>query len=224
MSPSLASRVHLAGSANAVFTTMRPSAVSRLSLAIVNTLWEPFRQGITGPDINQYPLKDAIKILARPKVFTCQINGAVGDASLLEDFFITVLCGFDIASVDVRKVSDEPSSASGVFQIIHRRPFLGWKPEEVSPASMEVPFYMRGEGNFSGGQLNHLTLRAPLAETARSNRHVPPHVAALLDSPDAMRMLVTLRRARVKPDIITEKALLSASKKQESWASALGLD
>ena len=51
----------------------------------------------------------------------------------------------------------------------------------------------------------------------------PEAVLKCCNSVDAMRMLVALRRANVKPNLISSAALLSATKKPERWASALGI-
>lgn len=209
---------------------MRRTSLYRLSSAIVDKFWAPFRQNISGYDLfTKYEFADALKAIAHRDIFTCQVNGVAGGKERLEDFFLILLCPFDIAKVTfvgdgvTSPAHQSESAALGAYQLIHRRPFLGWKPDDATPLTVTVPFTMNGEVSHHHGQLSHLTLRSPLTQTLRESHRVPSGVVDLLDNADAMKMLVTLRRARVKPEIISERALLSVSRKQDTWCSALGL-
>lgn len=183
----------------------------------------PFKSNVTGADISKYSFHEALRNIAHPEVFTSQVNGVVGGLPLVEDFFVVLLCGFDIVDIDVKTLSIEPAEASGTLRIAHRRTFLGWRPPSEGESIMDVPLYMRGEAfPCNGEKLSHLTMRCPFAEALRERR-CPEGVSSCLTNPDALKMLVTLRRARVKPEIISERALLSASRKQERWCSALGM-
>lgn len=204
----------------------RRNAQSLMTALTVETFWGPFTRGITGPDIDKYPFADAMKQVSRPNVFTSQVNGVVGGKSVVEDFFIAVLSGFDISSVDIKEFVSETASANGTYRLIHRRPFLGWVPQGdavTADVSVDVPFYMHGEGTFHGMQLSHLTFRSSLMEALRDSKHAPPVTLELVQDMEALRMLVALRRANVKPEKITENLLRSVSKKQETWCNALGL-
>jgi hypothetical protein len=51
----------------------------------------------------------------------------------------------------------------------------------------------------------------------------PPEVLACVTNPEAVKMVVALRTARVKPDVISWRALVSATKPTDTWARALGV-
>ncbi|EPY31768.1 hypothetical protein STCU_03257 [Strigomonas culicis] len=51
----------------------------------------------------------------------------------------------------------------------------------------------------------------------------PPEVQACLRNPEAVRMLVALRRAQVKSSMLKAHTLLSATHRESTWARAMGL-
>lgn len=197
---------------------------------LAEKFWHPFKQQTVGPDLRAYGFSEAMKSIAHPEVFTSQVNSVVGGIPLLEDFFWTILTGFDITSVSTGGhvgADGDPSFVSGVVRLAHRRPFLGWVPTAdcaTGELTVDVPFHLHGEtAEFHSGELSHLTLRSPFVEKLQSVRDVPPGTIELLQNMEALRMLVALRRANVKPALITERMLRSVSKKQDTWSNALGL-
>lgn len=220
--------------------SMRRTSLGRFPRnALAQQFWAPFASGdVSGYDLTKYKFSEGLRSLVHEPVFTCQVNGYVGNMATLEDFFVVLLCGFDIQRVRIVDAQqcgspmEAPYVASGTFQAIHTRSLLGWKPANhsdinVAPLTVEVPFHMRGEFCVDQHEpkLNHLTFKAPLIQMLREKHHadVPANILDTLENADAVKMLVTLRRARVKPEIITDRALRSASKKQDTWSSALGL-
>lgn len=188
---------------------------------LADAFWRPFSLGITGHDITKYPFRKSLSALTAEE-FTCQVNGSVGDSVLLEDLFIVLLTGFDIPKVSIRCAST-PNEKSGVFEgdifVHHTRPFIGWKPTNTEFC---FPYTLRMEGDESPDRLSHLCLKVPL-KTVLLASDCPDYVAKCVESAEAMKMMVALRRIRVKPETISHGALMSASKKQDTWSSALGI-
>lgn len=207
---------------------------------VTQQLWAPFTKDVnlSSYDLSKYGFPETLRTLIHEPVFTCQVNGFVGPAAVLEDFFHVLLCGFDVKDVRIGDIHHQPPPplngsfvAQGSFKIAHSRPLLGWKPSHITnaatdmPLTLDIPFHMRGEfcADHHEAKLNHLTFKAPLTQCLRDCRDVPRNVVETLESTEALKMLVTLRRARVRPDIITDRALRSASRKQDTWCSALGM-
>ena len=119
--------------------------------------------------------------------------------------------------------------ASGFVRLVHQRPLLGWQPvtqlsaggeSRVAEPLFHVPFVVHGEGCTQSGLLNHLSVRLSLAEAARS-AGCPESVLTCLNDAQVLQMVATLRRANVNPSVITERAVRSVSKREESWRNAL---
>ncbi|KAI5689493.1 hypothetical protein MNV84_07659 [Leishmania braziliensis] len=266
----------------------------------VERLWYPFTQGHRGADLNTYRFREHIASLCCPgNAFTCQVNGHLGGTRVLEDFFATVLSGFDIihASVDGSRGDSLSNPAdmcnyTGYYVLAHTRPFLGWMPsltslrgathtsvlpevaicnsmecsfngaapettsrsafllkdvdeaEDTNAAvtiggelnaeagqanasstvcTLVVPFTMYVEGLVDRNRLSHMVLRTPVMELLRTRLECPEAVQECLGSCEALKMFATLRRAGVKPELITAKTLLSVSKQNATWMSALGI-
>ncbi|KAK7200857.1 hypothetical protein NESM_000144200 [Novymonas esmeraldas] len=265
----------------------------------VERLWYPFTQGHRGADLTTYRFREHLASLCCPgNTFTCQVNGTPGGARVLEDFFATLLSGFDIVHAGVEgsrgKSLAEPTDLcnyTGLYVLAHTRPFLGWSPSPTSlsgathtgatsaPAAtagvnygfngaapetasrsafllsggvsgsdgatvtmnlgatvaargaaarpsvstLVVPFTTHVEGLVCNGRLSHLVLRTPVMELLSTCPECPEAVRQCLASRDALKMFTTLRRAGVKPELITAKTLLSATKQNAAWTSALGV-
>ncbi|KAG5492844.1 hypothetical protein JKF63_01424 [Porcisia hertigi] len=266
----------------------------------VERLWYPFTQGRRGADLDKYRFCENLAGICCPgNTFTCQVNGHIGGTRVLEDFFATLLSGFDIihASVESPHEKTPPTPAdlcnyTGYYVLAHTRTFLGWKPTPTSlraadphPMRLEtvahdrtepglsntpadatlhspsllnelkgagnraatkaldnelnatavhsntasnvytlvVPFTTHVEGLVGHGCLSHLVLRTPVMEILRTRTECPEVVQKCLESSDALRMFAMLRRAGVRPELITANTLLSASKQNEAWSSALGI-
>ncbi|KAH9601338.1 hypothetical protein LSM04_000178 [Trypanosoma melophagium] len=279
---------------------------SRLTMRrVMERFWSPFCRSIRGPDLRAYGFREVFNsIRTHDDDFTCQVNGQVGDAKLLEDFFILLLCGFDIVNVKVENssVADaicDSCNFKGTYTLEHTRPFLGWSPTsastlsnlkippplsslptptsttpvatnttnittvhnstnsttsypatfhistnisisnnsdmsnsnnnstgerrglDVPPLVLQVPFTARLEG--SEQRISHMILRSAALDLVAAHRSCPPAVRSCLKSVEAMQALVRLRRANVRPDIITDKTLLSIGTRKEAWSSALGI-
>jgi hypothetical protein len=191
---------------------------------LANKFWGPFKQQVIGPDLRTYGFTSNLKGFVHQSTFTSQVNGIVGGVPLLEDFFWTLLTGFDV--IHVGEAVEDGSYSKGVYRLAHRRPFLGWTPTTnplEGEVTIDVPYCLYGEGCFHGGELSHLTLRSPLVAELQKIREVPAVTLELLQNAEALKMLVALRRAGVKPALITDRMLRSVSKKQDTWSNALGL-
>ncbi|KAG5492310.1 hypothetical protein GH5_01227 [Leishmania sp. Ghana 2012 LV757] len=266
----------------------------------VERLWHPFTLGHRGADLKTYRLREHLAGLCCPgNMFTCQVNGHLGGMRVLEDFFVTLLSGFDIIHASVegsRGMSlSKPADVcnyTGYYVLAHTRPFLGWEPSptslrgvalnsalaatsthssaeygfngaapetasrsafllrdvdgddgtdatvmlsgeanvetvqsnaESSVYTLAVPFTTHVEGLVGQSCLSHLVLRTPVMELLRNRHECPDAVQKCLDSPEALKMFATLRRAGVKPEVITAKTLLSATQSNAAWMSALGI-
>lgn len=177
--------------------------------------WSPFNKSIVGYDLSKYNFNSTLKDIA-PNGLSCSWNGRMGNGQVVEDFFTVVLAGFDVTGVSLAPGGDG-RVFSGVVQMQHTRPFISWKPTHIN---MALPFTMKLEA--IDNAISHIHFRCDLRdELVRVG--CPPEIAACVDNQEAMSMLVALRRVRVKPDIITYNALLSASKKHATWSSALGI-
>ena len=201
--------------------------------ALHRQLFAPFNRGTVGYDVARYEFAAALQAVTVPppppattaqaatarsffadngKDFAVEWQGECGHATkVIEDYFIAVLAGFDIASI-----------GDGVMSLRHTRKFVGWA---ATDAAIEVPYQLAIEparAADGGLRIRRVTFAAPPSDALVAAGCDEP-VARCVDSPEAMRMLVALRRARVKPDVVSHRALLSASRKQESWASALGV-
>ncbi|GET92943.1 hypothetical protein, conserved [Leishmania tarentolae] len=259
----------------------------------VERLWHPFTQGHRGADLSIYRFRENLADLCCPgNIFTCQVNGLVGGARVLEDFFSTLLSGFDIVHASVEGSRGKPLSNpadiynyTGYYVLAHTRPFLGWKPSPASlrcaahppvlpettshssahygfngaapetasrsafllndsdgghaidarvtlggesngsstVSTLAVPFTTYVEGLVDHSRLSHMVLRTPVMGLLRSLPECPEAVQKCLESRDALKVFATLRRAGVRPELITAETLLSASKRDPAWMSALGI-
>ncbi|CAC9546707.1 conserved hypothetical protein [Leishmania infantum JPCM5] len=259
----------------------------------VERLWHPFTQGYRGADLNIYRFRENLAGLCCPgNIFTCQVNGLLGGTRVLEDFFATLLSGFDIVHASVEGSRGKPLSNpadicnyTGYYVLAHTRPFLGWQPSPTSlrstgptsalpgttirssvqyefngatpetasrsafllndcdgveatdatatldgdpdPSSkistLIVPFTTYVEGLVDHSRLSHVVLRTPVMELLRTRPECPEAVQKCLESREALKIFATLRRAGVKPELITATTLLSASKRDPAWMSALGI-
>ncbi|KPI86490.1 hypothetical protein ABL78_4430 [Leptomonas seymouri] len=253
----------------------------------VERLWHPFILGPHGADLKACRFRENLAEICTPgNTFTCQVNGLPGGRRVLEDFFATLIAGFDIVQVNVESApftSLQPRDTrnySGFYVLRHSRPFMGWMPaptslrlpaadpamgtppskgceavcneegEEVAgyrypttaqgesatvkfassnvlptlnPSTLVVPFSTYVEAIVGSGRLSHLVLRSPVMELLGCCEGCPEQVRQCLQSKEALNMFSTLCRAGVKPENITTKTLLSASKQHEVWAASLGL-
>jgi hypothetical protein len=253
----------------------------------VERLWHPFMTGRHGADLKAYCFSENLaELCTAGNTFTCQVNGVPGGKKVLEDFFATLVTGFDVVQVNVERASGsslaEPRDMRnyrGYYVLEHTRPFLGWTPTPTSlrlPASftcgsamrsdeaaygdeagevaqhitctttvqpekvtvpvppprvtspqtgstLVVPFSTYVEGVVNSGRLSHLALRTPALELLSNCAECPAEVRQCLRDKEALKMFTTLRRAGVKPGIITARTLLSASKQNEAWTAALGI-
>nr|CCC93016.1 conserved hypothetical protein [Trypanosoma congolense IL3000] len=230
---------------------------------VMQRFWSPFSRHIRGPNLHAYGFGEMFNDIRTPDSdFTCQVNGRVGGAKLVEDFFIVLLCGFDFERVKIERQmapggTTDPCQFSGTYVLAHTRPFLGWKPRliersvdrctpspscssgataenrevclERPPSAKEsfpslvinVPFTARLEGNV--GRISHLVFRSPVIDVITVHESCPETVRSCLQNPEALQALVTLRRANVRPSIITDKTLMGITAKKEAWSSALGI-
>ncbi|TPP47908.1 hypothetical protein CGC20_14610 [Leishmania donovani] len=209
----------------------------------VERLWHPFTQGYRGADLNIYRFRENLAGLCCPgNIFTCQVNGLLGGTRVLEDFFATLLSGFDIVHASVEGSRGKPLSNpadicnyTGYYVLAHTRPFLGWQPSPTSLRSTGPTSALPGttirssvQYEFNGAtpetaRLSHVVLRTPVMELLRTRPECPEAVQKCLESREALKIFATLRRAGVKPELITATTLLSASKRDPAWMSALGI-
>jgi len=190
--------------------------------------WAPFSQGVTGHDVTKYKISAAIQeiVPTREEGFSCTVNGVSGNLPLhIEDFFVALTTGFDLSPV---AYTQSPQStmcteiSCGELHLCHARSFLGWKPTHQHVV-IQVPFELQLIKNEeSDAMASRVVLSANVGPPLRS-AGCPEDVLCCLTSVDALRMLVALRRAKVKPEYISHRALMSATKKEESWCSALHL-
>ncbi|KAH8604245.1 hypothetical protein ERJ75_001737900 [Trypanosoma vivax] len=245
---------------------------------VIKRFWSPFNQSLKGPDLRAYGFVENFNsIRTRDEDFTCQVNEHVGDAKLVEDFFIVLLCGFDFLHVNVERQvgangAFDPQRFCGTYTLAHTRPFLGWRPLLLEEAPASVSTSLAGSMSFPKekidveasvgnpgattalvetgagaktvcapspavticipfsaqleeheGKISHMILRSPAVETITAHEDCPVSLKSCLKDPEALRALVTLRRTRVRPDIITDRTLLGIVAKKEAWRSALGI-
>lgn len=105
--------------------------------------WHPFIVGRTGADLSSYRFRENLDGLRTPDAdFTCQVNGMIGGATLLENFFYVLLCGFDIVDVSFgwKSSMHDPCERyyKGSYVLSHSRPFLGWSPPVASGRGCHV--------------------------------------------------------------------------------------
>ena len=171
-------------------------------------LWAPFNRGITGPALASYRfpevVREAVPILEGSKWCGKPLE-TYRDA---EDFFIGLLCGFDITHL-----------SEDCIHVHHCRRFLGWAPTEQR---FDIPLSFTGEMANDNVSLRNIIFTPRLAPSLTQNG-CPAPVVACVESDAAWRMLCELRRAGVKPQMITHQALLSASVAAPKWAQALGV-
>lgn len=185
---------------------------------LAERFWSPFNRQITGADVGKYGIATALERITDPASFSCTVNGICGNAAVAEDFFVVLLTGFDIEGAQLFPGAETDTYLDGCLNLVHTRPFLGWKPTQTA---FKLPFAMQVECA-SDFVISHVNLKAPVAE-ALVAAGCPPEVAEITKNAEAMRMLTTLRRVKVKPEVISLNALKSASKTQPKWSSALGI-
>jgi hypothetical protein len=188
-----------------------------------SALVQPFAQGKTGHDIESYGFAAAASpLFSNPHTVGVSVNGFEGlGVKFVEDFFVVVTSGFDIVAVteELPYVDDVEERLKGTFALRHVRPFLGWKSTGMD---LCAPFSLCLK--LCNGDVERMNLACDLAGSLRvSGAGCPHEVLKCLEQPAAMHMLVALRRAKVKPDFISHRALLSGTKKEETWCNALGL-
>lgn len=185
--------------------------------ALINRFWNPFTVGVTGPDIQGYRFREALETLADPTFTGGKWLGKKVTSLLdVENQLVVLLSGFDIF------VKYDPLLAPKTIRLVHCRRFLGWHPnDQVSKNTYEVPFTMSITAS-KKDLMKDLKFDAPFHETLKK-AGCPEPVFTCLNLPEAMDMMVTLRRARVPPQLITHQALLSVEQKKPDWMRALQL-
>eukprot|EP00758_Cryptobia_borreli_P005542 Tbor_TRINITY_DN4921_c0_g1::TRINITY_DN4921_c0_g1_i2::g.9985::m.9985 len=182
-----------------------------------NKFWAPVSSGVRGQDIGNYNIMESLKEITANDV-TCQVNGVVGDRSLVEDFFLILLTGFDVLKTSTTSTKNDSHYDGDVF-VRHSRNFIGWQPTNSEYC---FPYHLVLEGQDNAGRATHVTLNVPLGDSLKKS-DCPIEVVTCVNTPEAMKMLVALRRIRVKSEVISYGALMSASKKKASWCDALGV-
>lgn len=153
--------------------------------------------------------------------FTCQVNGIVGSVDTIENMFITILTGFDIVKVVMDPAPERGAGGTvrGTIFVHHCRPFLGWQPTH---STIFFPFSMFMEGDRDGERtLSHLVLRFEFDEALRG-AGCPDEVLRVLCDREALVMLASLRRVRVRPEAITCETLARAAEDKSRWDKAVG--
>lgn len=204
---------------------MRRTVLLR-SRVLCEAFWSPFNQRIVGHDLAKYAVAAAWDTALVPdNGFSCLWNGRQGGRAVAEDFFHVLLAGFDVAAVTLEKENNaDDARFVGALKIRHARTFLGWRPS--SDCVLAVPFTtsLTAVTGAGGARLARVEFSCvPALPSALLRAGCPPSVAALVTDDAALAMFGALRRARVKPEIITANALMSASRKQPAWSSALGI-
>ena len=198
---------------------MRHRASLHLSRPIVDRFWSPFKQTTTAGHLPG-DMQRVLEELTTPRNFSCLVNGVLGHSpTLIEDFFVVVLTGFDVEGVKVDKLSEQRCMAEGRMTLQHQRTFLGWA---ATGQQIEVPYHLSMEGCVNGARASHITLRTGFVP-ALEQAGCPSNVIDCMAKPEATKMLVALRRAKVRPELISVRALQSATKQQDKWRSALDL-
>ena len=133
----------------------------RYSRQIIDKFWKPFSAGTAGADFAKFDIDKSLEQIIVPgDEFSCQINGAVGDRKLIEDFFIVLTSGFDIKAVHVPNgLNESTQSVEGVLRLAHARPFVSWQPTNKE---VRLPFKMRIEGDLD--LATHIALTMPLSQ------------------------------------------------------------
>lgn len=206
----------------------------------VERFWYPFMQTRVDLDLSFRRFAANFRDIRTPdNDFTCQVNRIAGGATLIENFFLILLSGFDITSVFFgwkSSLSDSCTSLySGKYVLVHTKPFLGWEPAEsklvsdpssvslaygtqhselggqnVHGYSIQVPFSMHVEGGGSKELLSHISFHSSALDRIAKIPECPESVRRCLANHDAMQMCAALRRASVDPSNITAEALLAA--------------
>ena len=183
----------------------------------------PFNQGKVGYDITAYDFGSAAAALVPdPMLVASSVNGFEGvGVKHVEDFFVVVTSGFDISGVAETLTRDDEfeERSTGLFTLHHTRSFIGWKATNLQ---LLLPFTLTLKLDHDC-RVSRISLQCDLAGAIRGDPGCPPEVLRCVESPSALHMLVALRRAKVKPNFISYRALLSGTKKEESWCSALGM-
>jgi hypothetical protein len=186
-----------------------------------SAFWAPFQSGTVGPELSSYDFTASMKRLAqRDCVYHC--GGSQGGIEVAEDFFVMLLSGFDVVAVDTHslvQINDHTACGHGHLCLKHTRSFVSWAP---SDKEFNVPFSSSLEACADSGRLTSVAMDTNLVSSLLA-AGCPADSAACVANTESMKMLVALRRVKVKSSIISLNALISASKKQETWASALGI-
>jgi hypothetical protein len=200
----------------------------------------PLAAGLRGADLSAYqpqlfrhPFSHDRSLLS-PQ-FHCCWNGVEGGRRVIEDWLIVLLTGFDLVASE--KITFEESSSdgrvwlrgTGAIVLRHERSFASWAPS-ADPSCFEMAYSLAVGGDLQPA--NEATWQLDRADFFTSipldkllaAQGCPEQTAAVLRSPQALAMLVALRRVRVKPGAITANALLSVSREQPTWCRALGIN
>lgn len=139
----------------------------------------------------------------------------------------------------------ETASSSGSEETVNKNPNLLRLPFEMKFELREVvpslsrPTNSSSENNNNNSnpdqdvieteqRFSSVKFDCPLVDTLRSQTKCPPEILSCLDADgeggrEPVKMVVALRKAGVRPEIISWRALKSATKKTSTWASALGV-
>ncbi|RNF09015.1 hypothetical protein TraAM80_02412 [Trypanosoma rangeli] len=125
--------------------------------------------------------------------------------------------GSVVSSFDRSEPSELQEDSSGNQLLVHSRNSNAEQPRRL----LKVPFTSRIEEHEGG--LSHMTLRSPIFDVIMGDHNCPATLKHCLQNKEAIEAIVRLRRANVRPELITDKTLLAITTKKESWASALGI-
>lgn len=198
--------------------TAQSRATRETARRFAERFWAPFAQGTNGADVGAYRLRENLESICMPPgVFTAQVNGAVGGARIVEDYFSVLLAGFDIAQCQLGASEGslrsplDPCHYKGSLTLVHARRFLGWAPQ-VTPAggapTVQLPFSMHVEAGVAQAQplISHLVLRVPVADYLAA-LNCPPSVRRALADPKTVQAIAALRRAGADTGVITADSL-----------------
>lgn len=209
---------------------LRYSVLHRNAAPGLKLLLQPILSGTNGPVVEKLGLGSHLPTVTLPPpssttglryndaqdpsnnaFFGCFWDGAVGfDSSIIENYFVVLSSGFDIVRWDLEEQ---------VFDIKHTRRFLGWQPDDKL---LSVRFEATCLLDNAASKVKYVNFQSQILPTLQEAK-CPGEVLACLTRPESMKMLIALRRSKVRAEYITHTALTSATKKVDSWSSALGV-
>lgn len=147
--------------------------------------------------------------------FACNWDQMIGlSPGVVEGYFLVLTAGFDVLEVEER------TEAGGILHVKHARRFLGWAPTDQL---IDIPFTFEAfESPRDPTKIAKVFYQSDTVARL-TEAGCPQEVTSCLANIDSVNMFVGLRRALVRPDLITHRALNSANKKVEKWQSALGV-